>query len=187
MFTPLLRGFSHFPEEGRIVGRLLAAYGELEIDVMNCVAVGTDIDTAVKGLYRHRGETRRIDVAERLGGPYYATHKLDGEFAAGICAVRYCLKIRNLYAHCQWCDDNSGELAFVDLEELARRNDAIKDLNATRCHVDVAFLKDQEVYFQETAHYLHWLNYESRHLAGELPTRLIVKPSQRTPPPLRRP
>ena len=185
---PLLNGFENFAEEGTLVGRLLAAYGELELDVMNCVGIVkklNDIDEALKAMYRHRGETKRLNNAEKLGGSYYSGLGLGTEFAAAIEAVRDCLKIRNLYSHCQWYDDRSGELAFVNLEELARSKGhvaAIKD--AKRYHVNVPFLKDQELYFQETSRFLHWLSYEYRFLAKEFPKRLIARPTTRPPPPL---
>lgn len=171
-----------------MVARLLVAYGELEIDVMNCVTKINDVNDALKIMYRHRGETKRLRNAEQLGTPRYARHGLETEFAYAINSVRYCLKIRNLYSHCQWYDDRSGELAFADLEELARRKahvPAIRD--AKVYHVDVPFLKTQEDYFQAASHYLHWLVYEVRFLAGEFPNRLIARPAQIQPPPLHRP
>ena len=191
MFRPLLKGFTSFPKEGALVGRLLAAYGELEIDVMNCIGIVTklnDINDALKAMYRHRGETKRLNNAERQGLPHYASRGLGAEFSAAIGAVRECLKVRNLYSHCQWHDDLSGELAFINLEELAGRKSHVYAISdAPMYHVNVPFLQDQEAYFQETSNFLHWINYEYRFLGGEFPTRLVARPAQRPSPPLYKP
>jgi hypothetical protein len=191
MIRPLLKGFTNFPKEGALVGRLLAAYGELEIDVMNCVGIVTklnDINDALKTMYRHRGENKRLNNAERLGLPHYTRRGLGGEFSSALGAVRECLLVRNLYSHCQWYDDNTDELAFVNLEEIAKRKAHVKAISdANRFHVTVPFLQDQEAYFQETSRFIHWLNYEYRFLGGEFPNRLIARPAQRPPPPLHMP
>jgi hypothetical protein len=191
MFSPLLKGFTNFPKEGALVGRILAAYGELEIDIMNCVGIVTklnDINDALKGMYGKRGETKRLDNAEQLGLPHYTKRGLGTEFSSAIDAARKCLEIRNLYSHCQWHDDNSGELAFVNLEELASRQAHVYAISdAKMYHVTVRFLQDQEAYLHETSRFLQWLNYEYRFLGGEFPTRLVARPAQRPPPPLHKP
>jgi len=64
----ILRPFQKFADEGATIGRLLAGYSTLEIDLMNCVEVAiNDFDTVLKRMFRQRGERRRIEEAERLG------------------------------------------------------------------------------------------------------------------------
>jgi len=48
-----------------------------------------------------------------------------------IAALKHCLRIRNKYAHAYWHDPNMGkDLCYVSLEELAKENDAVRDLTA---------------------------------------------------------
>jgi hypothetical protein len=106
---PILTAFVKYPEEGAIIGHLITAYATLEIDLLNCVvAARNDFDAALKALFRTRGETQRIDVADALGRQLYCQHNLGTAFSMAIGALRHCLKMRNQYAHCNWYDDRSG-------------------------------------------------------------------------------
>jgi len=180
----LMPAFRIFPEEAEIIGRLLAGYTELEIDLMDCVHVARDdLDATLKAMFRVRGETQRIGVADALGRHTYRKLKLDTEFGMAIGNMRFCLKIRNQYAHCNWYDDNSGALAFVNIEELADLNVHVTDLRSlTIHHVDVPTLEAQEAYFNYTMALLHWLNLEGRVLAGSLPSHTLTNPTQMTQP-----
>jgi hypothetical protein len=62
------------------------------------VATG-DIDTVLRKMFGVRGEAKRINAAEMLGLPEYKRLKLSTDFEKAIRDVRYCLKIRNQYAH----------------------------------------------------------------------------------------
>src|SRR6516162_3349233 len=115
----ILGPFLKFPDEAAIIGRLSAGYTTLEIGLMHCVqVVRDDFDAVLKAMFRGRGETARIDIADALGRHFYDDRGLATEFGMAVGAVRYCLKIRNQYAHCVWYDDNSGKLAFVNVEEI---------------------------------------------------------------------
>jgi hypothetical protein len=117
----ILGPFLKFPEEAAIIGRLSAGHTMLELDLMNCVqVVRDDLDAILKAMFRVRGETARIDIADALGRHFYDDRGLGTEFAMAIGAVRHCLKIRNQYAHCIWYDDYSGKLAFSNIEESPR-------------------------------------------------------------------
>jgi hypothetical protein len=185
----ILPAFLTFHNEAAIIGRLLAGYAELEIGLMNCVSqIHDDLDMVLKTMFRTRGESQRVAVADALGRHYYAQHGLDTEFSMAIGAIGHCLKIRNQYAHCNWYDDHSGRLAFVNLEEGAKPNGYVKDLlDLTISHVDVPFLQEQEDYFAFADELTAWVNYEGRHRAGKLANQPLAKPRQRTPPPLRLP
>ena len=132
-----------------------------------------------------RGETQRIEVADALGRQLYHQHKLGGQFAMAISSVKYCLKIRNQYAHCNWYADHTGKLACVNLEELAKQNQPVVDLSSlTTHHVDVPLLKAQEAYFLFTDQWLKWVTFEGVHRAGRPATKLRTKPSTVEQPPL---
>ena len=135
--------FGRYPKEAEIIGRLLAGYADLEIDLMHCAqVVRDDLDTVLKAMFRARGESARIKVADAFGRHHYAAIKLGTEFGMAISAMQYCLKIRNQYAH-----DNTGILAFTNLEEIAEKNAFLKDLRSlTIFHVDVPLLREQEKY-----------------------------------------
>lgn len=183
---PILRPFLEFPDQGAIIGRLLAGYALLEIDIMHCVSVvRDDLDTVLKAMFRPRGETQRIEIADAFGRQHYCNWNLGTQFSMSVGAMRHCLKIRNQYAHCIWHADGSGQLGFVNLEEIANRNDLIGDLkDLTVKYVDLPLLQQQEAYFDFTDQLIAWTSYEGRVRAGKLSTRGVPKPRQMKRPPL---
>jgi hypothetical protein len=185
----VMPAFHSFPAEAAIIGRLLAGYAELEIDLLNCVSVAReDFDATLKAMFRIRGETARINVGDALGRQAYDKLELAADFEVAVKAMRYCLKIRNQYAHCNWYDDRSGRLAFVNLEEIAKENQPISGfLNLTRRYVDVPLLEKQEQYFGYVEALIRYANYEGRFRAGKLRTRFWEKPPLVSQPPLRLP
>jgi hypothetical protein len=182
----VMPAFRRFPEEASIIGRLLAGYAELEIDLLHCVSVARDdFDAVLKAMFRVRGETQRINVADALGRQLYRKLELGTDFEMAVAAVRYCLKIRNQYAHCNWYDDNSGRLAFVNVEEVAERNELVSGFDEiTRYYVDVPALGAQESYFGYADAMLTYANFEGRYRVGKLQTRIFEKPEHLKPPPL---
>jgi hypothetical protein len=171
MASSILAPFQKFAAEGATVGRLLAGYSNIEVGLLHCTvaARGGDLDTILKKMFRIRDETRRINEAEKLALGEYQQLKLATDFQKAISIVRYCLKIRNQYAHWVWWDDHSGRLAFANLEELAARKRPVKDLGKLKPHhVDAALLAAQEAYFVYADRLLAWVNYESRAREGRL-------------------
>jgi hypothetical protein len=165
MARSILAPFQKFAAEGAAVGRLLAGYSNVDIGLLHCVVAARngDLDTVLKKMFRIRGETRRIGEAEKLALGEYHRLKLAVDFQKAIRVVRYCLKIRNQYAHWVWWDDYSGRLAFANLEELAARQRPVRDLGKLKPHhVDAALLTAQEAYFVYADELLAWVNYESR-------------------------
>ena len=185
----VMPAFHKFPAEAAIIGRLLAGYAELEIDLFNCVQVARgDFDAVLKAMFRARGETRRIDVADALGHQLYDALGLGTDFNKAIGAVRYCLRIRNQYSHCNWYDDLSGRLAFVNVEEIVKGDQPIRDFESlTRYYIDVPTLEGQERYFAYADALLTYANYEGRLRAGKLPKKIFCKPEQMNLPALRAP
>jgi hypothetical protein len=175
----ILAPFQKFAVEGVIVGRLLAGYSNLEIGLMHCVqmARGNDLDTVLKKMFGKRGETRRINEAEKLFVSYPEHHGLLGDFQKALRLVRYCLKIRNQYAHGVWWDDHSGKLAFANMEELGIRKRKVHNLAKLEpYHVDAALLAAQEACFVYADEYLAWINYEGRKRAKTINSNPLKKP-----------
>ena len=107
----VMPAFHRFPNEAAIIGRLLAGYAELEIGLLHCVTVAReedDFDATLKAMFRIRGETARINVGDALGRQVYDKLGLGADFEMAVSAMRYCLKIRNQYAHCNWYDDRTS-------------------------------------------------------------------------------
>ena len=186
MSRSILAPFLAFREKAAVIGRLSAGYTNLEVGLMNCVqVVRDDFDAVLKAMFRPRGETNRIDIADALGRHFYHDRSLGTEFEMGVAAVRHRLKIRNQYAHCVWYDDKSGKLAFVNLEEIARENTRLKDLaSLTVLHVDVPLLAEQEQYFVYADEILAWINYEGRLRDGKIKTNPLTKPQSLKAPAL---
>jgi len=180
------KAFNKYKNEGIIVGRLLAEYADIELSLFHCVNVAReDFDTVYKAMFRTRGETRRIDIADVFGRQLYRKIGIGTQFELAISSAKYCLKIRNQYAHCLWYDDYSGNLAFTNLEEKADKNTAITDFkDLTIRHIDVATLSRQEAYFEYSDSYLEWVNFEGRRLAGKPSTPQKAAPKQLEQPPL---
>lgn len=182
----IIEAFFKFTNEAALIGRMLAGYAELEIDLMHCVqVVRDDFDTVLKAMFRTRGETQRIEVADAFGRQYYHDLGLGTQFEMALGGVRYCLRIRNQYAHCNWWDDFSGKLAFANLEEVAKENTRINGLTSlTTHHVDIVLLQEQMSYFEYTDQLLEWTNYEGRTLAGKPTRQNRNAPKQLKQPPL---
>lgn len=176
-----LNPFHRFTAEGAAVGRLLLGYSNLEIDLMNCVqmACGGNLNAVLKPMFSARGESKRINRAETLGQPHFAQHHLTPHFQHAIAVIRRCLEIRNQYAHWALWDDNSGKLAFANLESLAQLKRPVNDLRKLRTfHVNAALLAEQEAYYIYFDRYITWLNYEIRTRAGAMAHNIMLKPKR---------
>jgi len=179
-----------FPAEAAAVGRLLAGYADLEISLMHCVqmARGGDLDTVLKAMYGKRGETQRINTAHTLGKPSYDGLGLGSQFSSTIDDMKFCLSIRNCYAHSLWHDALTGYLAFVNLEELAKVPTIVTDLlGVTIRYLDIGILAEQEEYLDFVDHRLSFLNHEGRYLKGDLASNPVPAPAAHARPSLHRP
>ncbi|HME86357.1 MAG TPA: hypothetical protein VKG91_17880 [Roseiarcus sp.] len=170
MSPSALPPFEKFPGEGASVGRLLAGYSKLEIGLMNCVYMALDdFDAVLKAMFKPRGESLRINEAEKLGRVAYKALDLEADFLAAVEAMRHCLTIRNQYSHWIWWDDNSGMLAFANVEDIAKIENRVDNLGQLNPHhVTTALLGEQEAWSVYVDEYLAWVNYEGRFQAGKL-------------------
>jgi hypothetical protein len=176
----MMPAFQKFGKEREIIGRLLVGYGEMELDLCNCVSMGIDdLDMTLKAMFRARGETSRIDIAEAMGQKVYTSLGLGTAFHDAIDAMRFCLKMRNRYAHSHFYDNNSGKLAMVSLEEIAKKRAVIKDLRGlTTKYLTETMLQLQEQYFVYTRACLEFVNYEGRFLREKLAERIFEMPQK---------
>jgi hypothetical protein len=145
MFNPALE---HFHDEAAIIGRMVAGYGELELRVGICLGYALDNrDAALRTLFRILGESARIGAADALMRTRFKEIGIAPQYADAIGAVRWCLQIRNQYAHCQWGHDPSAGLFFTNLQEPSK---ASETFDFWWRHVDVSLLQLQESYFEYT-------------------------------------
>jgi hypothetical protein len=140
--------FDRFPKEGNLIGRLLAGYGELELEMCACLAATTDdLSAAIKRLFGIRGEYKRIKTADAMMKASYASAGLASKYNHVIGNMDWCRTVRNQYAHCNWYDTTAEGLCFVDLEHTAKLKRKIKSVAAHRYPIDAVLLKRQETYF----------------------------------------
>jgi hypothetical protein len=179
---PVLRKFR---AEGEIIGRLVVGYGELEVDLCLCiVAGGINLDHIVRAMFKIQGEKRRIDTAAKIARDTYHALNLEKIFDEIISEMHWCRKIRNQFAHCNFYDDNTGILSFVNMEELANlKNVTIDDIDVvTKKPITLITLTEYESYFTYVRARLDFLNCESRVRAGKLAVNWISPPDRLNPP-----
>ncbi|GJL57259.1 MAG: hypothetical protein NPIRA03_01160 [Nitrospirales bacterium] len=180
------QAFAEFPAEAAIIGRILAGYTDLELALMNCVkSAREDMDTVLKAMFRARGETQRVDIADAFGRQAYRALELGTQFEMGLGAIRHCMKIRNQYSHCIWWNDNTGQLAFANFEEIAKLNEVVKDLRGMSVrHVSVEHLQAQFAYFEYASNLLIWVLHEANKKTERPAFPNLNQPAARMPPPL---
>jgi len=145
----IMPAFDRFVEEGNIIGRLLAGYGELELEMCACVVgVTNDLDAAIRKLFGTRGEQKRIKTADSIMTPYYSSAGLGTKYRNTIENMGWCKAVRNQYAHCSWYDTSEEGLCFVNLERLAQLKPNIVSVTAHRYPINTALLRQQETYFR---------------------------------------
>jgi hypothetical protein len=118
-----------------------------------CGVLG-DQDTAVRTLFRTRGEEGRILVADALMRGRYQAAGLGPAFSEAIADMGYCRQIRNQFAHCHWYDSESTGLAFVQLENTAKGHAPVTlDFRS----IGAGILMRQEKYFVYVRNCLFYL------------------------------
>ena len=134
--------------EGNAIGRMLAGYGELELEMTLCVAAAIkDLDGALRKMFCTRGEDRRIKVARSNLKLPAASAKLEAVTERILGDMEWCKAIRNQYAHCQWFPIPGGDLTFVNFEEVALIIGPIGPLENYKNKLDLDLLTKQEAYF----------------------------------------
>jgi hypothetical protein len=185
--TQLMPPFHRFPDEGARIGRIMAAFGELQFILGLCLGEAlNDQDTAMRTIFQLASDRARIDVADSLLRPICTNTGLDQQFAETMNAVRFCHSIRNQYAHCHYADQKSAGLFLTNLQEAAHRRASFEYLWR---HIDVPLLDEQERYFRYTTQCLNFIYDELRPRLGRTgvpssfpwPTRLAPPPKHNLP------
>ena len=173
---PLMPAFHRRKKDAAIVGRLITGYGELELLLAICV--GTALATkrnipdgytefqhrhryegvGIKLIFRIRGEKNRIDAASKLMRGAFTAANMGSEYDETMNAMRACLRIRNLFAHCHWGQSRKRGLFFINLEEVARKPQRL-NLDSFR-HASTTTLQYLERYFWHTMEPLDYLAHE---------------------------
>jgi hypothetical protein len=177
-------------EEGIIVGRLLASYGEIEMAMCACIIEQTpsfDFASPVRQLFTERGEQKRIRNARTaLIAPYQAVN-LQKEITKALNDMEWCRRIRNQYAHCQWYWTSHEGLCFVDLEAVAKLSIPITELTKNKLSVTLVLLQAQWEFFEYVFNTFDYLRWEYRKRRNKLlgSTRadpVLVEPTKRKRP-----
>jgi hypothetical protein len=173
--------FYRFPEEAKFVGLILSSFGELELTMCQAAeaAAQTIGHSILKALYRLRSTSSRFDVAEAIMEPVYKTHELDEAYKTAIGNLRYCLSIRNQYAHCNWADHHQGGLFFADLQTSANN----ENFDHSYKHVDQSLLRQQYEYFGFTLECLRFADNQLALKQGKLVIVVWPEPVEYSRPP----
>ena len=152
------------PKEAARIGRIIAAFGELEFILGLCLAEALgDQDTALRTIFLLRNDVSRIAVAESLLRPICAKIGIKDRLAATIVAVEACHAIRNQYAHCHYAQIKRQGLFLTNLQEAADKQELFEYFWR---HVDVKLLNQQEKYFLYAIQCLQFVEHELRFKLG---------------------
>lgn len=184
MGGPLLIEFDKYPAEKALVGEMLIAYGEIEFALAGIVGelLDGDLDTAVRILFRVKGEGPRLDVADAIIRPGFQKLSLEGYWGNALGAAKQCKSIRNQYAHCHWWARDDQPLSFMNLDEESSA--ATGEINIQLQPIDHALLKTQHEYFQYALHWLYFLRKEYPKRVGRLSSHGFSAPKSIPAPPL---
>jgi hypothetical protein len=155
MLNPALH---RHPLESLIIGQLILSYGELELLI--AFLLGNAInnrDAALKMMFRVVGESARIGAADAMMRDAYSAAGLADQYAEVIGAVRFCVRVRNQFAHCHWGDDFIAGLFFTDLQEPAKASEGFEHYWH---HIDGPLALKLQEYFEYTLECLRFVEYE---------------------------
>ena len=117
---------------------------------------------------RARGKSQRIHIGDAIGRKPYRALNLETQFSETVADMHQCRKIRNEFAHCNFFDDSSGSLAYVDLEANAQSHALINVRSFIESHVTMTLLQQQEENLGYISDCLAFLNHEAQRVAGRL-------------------
>jgi hypothetical protein len=165
----MLKAFDRNPDQGMIVGKLVAGYGDLEFGLLECLtaALGGDMSMAGRIMFRARGEEQRILIADGVLRTRYGKAGLAAPYSEAIADLNWCRRIRNQYAHSHWTTGKNG-LQFTDFDEAAKGNEP--QMMLTLRDLDLNLLQEQEAYFDFVVNCLQHLHQEMLKVEGKSPT-----------------
>jgi hypothetical protein len=145
--------FIQFPQEAALLGQMVIGYGELDLTFAhNCGMVISHQYAVLEACHSVRSESARLDIANALGFEAFHQTGLGAEYDLAHRAMRYCLKVRNLYSHVHWGDMN-GILCPANAEAAFSR--PLKPVKWVPVYLE--HLQEQEAYFEYTRKWLLWL------------------------------
>jgi hypothetical protein len=164
-----------------IVGRILAAFGELEYIIAEAAGKATNNkETVLRALYRLRATSSRIDLSDTLMRPICMRANLVDEHATMMDALWHCHKIRNQFAHCNWGDDSRHPgLFFADLQASAKDDQGFEQ---RWNHVSVPLLKRQEDHFVYAQDWIFYVDHELALRVGKLQSHPFPRPTEQALP-----
>jgi hypothetical protein len=168
------------PVEASLIGQLVLGYGELERAVAVLLAASIrDRQSAFRMMFRILGETARINAADAMMRHKYAEVGLQSEYAEVIGAVKFCVKVRNQFAHCHWVDDYDAGLFFANFSETAKsENSSAQNWR----HVDGDLAESLLRYFEYTIYFLRFLEIEYLVRIGDWASNPLTLPKKRKRP-----
>jgi hypothetical protein len=182
----LMPAFHRHPEEAARIGRIIAAFGEIEFMLGLCLGEAlSDRDAGLRGMFRLLSDRGRIDMADALARPAYERIGEAPHFDETITNIKYCRQIRNQYAHCHYGDEWNGVGLY--LTNLTDAADGHHSFDYLWRHVDVPLLDLQEAYFLNTIQRLLYLEWEYQFKIGKLSGHGLPWPTALAPPPKHNP
>jgi hypothetical protein len=179
---------NYHPEVAACIGRILAGYPQIEYSMVECLdAVRDDYDVVFKCLFRVRGETQRVEIADALGRNLYHEIDLGTEFEMTFGALRHLLRIRNQYAHAHWLATEAG-MSMVDMEEAAKSTAYAGGEGKVSLNIlTPEIVQQQEQYGNYVNLLITWLTDEAKIKKGKTKVNVFPKPKQVAQPPLYKP
>ncbi len=136
--------FAEDIKPGWLIGQMLIGYGEIEYELASLLGAAYDPRMALRAMFRSRGETARIEVADSLLHPRCLEIGVKAKYEITISAVKFCKNVRNQYSHCHWHLED-GDLWFYNMESAAEGHPETIDF--TFQHVNMKLLLEQLAYF----------------------------------------
>lgn len=175
----MMPAFEQWPKEAAIVARLLGGYGELEFMMGVCLGRAlNDFKKSMRILFRTRGETARIELADALTGDFARENGLYDKYSDALGGIRACKNIRNQFSHCHWATTVHG-LFYVDLNAAA---DAGDKFEYKWKHASLSSLEEMESYFRYTHNCFLHVESELHARRGGPALLAFPMPSKRQPP-----
>lgn len=161
---------------------MVIGYGELDISFG--ILAGTAIYhrmPVLEALHSIRTEKGRIDISEALSRGPVTQMGLGDKYDYVVNALRYCLKLRNKFAHSHW-GDIDGVLCYSSAENAFTGPKTIKWFPLT-----LELLQSQEAYFEHTRLCILILTTAIEHVLVEKEADLpwpekMKQPSMHSPP-----
>jgi len=145
--------FMHRQEEAALLGAMVIGYGELDVSFSHIAGLAINHKYAVlEACHSVRSEEGRLKIAKALAADAFNERGLRREYAITERGMRFCLKIRNQFAHAQWGDFPDG-LKFTNPESAFSR--PLKPIEWKLITLDL--LRAQEAFFENTRMWLIYL------------------------------